>query len=82
MESHGRICKLIVALHCGHDDLMNGNEPKANIDDAEVSTAIQYLDPDLNEPIEENEGLFVIGSAVMILLLGCLGFLWFCHRLS
>jgi hypothetical protein len=45
--------------------------------DAEVYAAIRYLEPD---PRSANGQDNVICVAILILLLGCLGFLWLWHR--
>jgi len=58
-------------------------ESKWNIEDltdAEICAAIRYLEPDSESANEQNEQddstVFVICASLMILLIGCLGFVW------
>jgi hypothetical protein len=60
-------------------------ESKWNLEDltdAEIYAAIRYLDPD---PIPETNGKnnsipFVVCVSLLVLLLGCVGFIWICFR--
>ena len=55
-------------------------ESKWNIEELsepEIYDAIRYLEPDpIYRKQQEDETAFVIGVTIVILLLGCLGFMW------
>jgi len=56
--------------------MARGHDLKLNMTDAAVWSAIRYLDPDSGESSEEDEGtVLMIYASVLILTLGCLGFL-------
>ena len=59
-------------------------KPEGNIDylsDPEIYDAIRYLEPDpICRNSQKEDTAFVICVAVIILLLGCLGFVWLWWR--
>ena len=55
------------------------HESKWNIEDLsdlDIYNAIRYLEPDPIFRKQKDETAFVISVTVVILLLGCLGFMW------
>ena len=56
------------------------HESKWNIEemtDPDIFDAIRYLEPDRASANEQNnDAAFVICATIVILLLGCLGFMW------
>jgi hypothetical protein len=66
---------------CINEDMMSKKEEsKWNIEelsDPDIYDAIRYLEPDpLRRKQHKDETAFVIGVTLVILLLGCLGFVW------
>jgi hypothetical protein len=58
-------------------------ELKLNIRDAAIWAAIRYLDPDSKRiPDEASGSVLVIYVSLTVLALGCLGFIWLCHRVT
>jgi hypothetical protein len=64
--------------------MLENQEPDRNIeevDDAEIKTAIHYLDPELKSAQEQNnDNGVVICVCLYIALLGCLAFVWLSWR--
>jgi hypothetical protein len=64
------------------DVMAREHELKLNITDTDISAAIRYLDPDLNEITDErNSTPLVIYASLTMLVLGWLGFIWLCGRI-
>jgi hypothetical protein len=59
------------------------HELTLNLSDAKVWAAIRYLDPDTNDPADQEQPeLFVVYASILMFVLGYMGLVWLCRRIA